>query len=235
MISRRALSWVAVVVSLLTWGLVAWEHWGLLHLGWRRAGVVLVLLGPLLVVYGVTLLRHLNVPFAADGTGDYGAAPPPQWIVPAMLAPLLIEWFERPLAGKGGLISFLVATRTTTLAALAVLVIYLITLLRLRYRLTPTSLEVYVDGRLIMAVPRGAIIYVQGIAGNAEAPEAERFGPVPGAVPVESPGVPFGQGVRVYYSRDGRPHIVVLAMTPELRRGLILWLTSYQEKQRKPQ
>lgn len=226
---------MAVSVSLITWGLVAYEHWGTLHLGWRRAGVVLVLVGPALVVYGVTLLRHLYTPPAPDGTGEYGASPPLQWVVPAMLAPLMVEWFDRPLAGNGGLIPFLVATRTTALAALAVLVLYLLALLRLRYRLTATHLEVCVDGRVVLAVARGAIIYVQGLAGNAEQAEAERYGPIPGAVPVEAPGVPFGQGARIYYNRDGRPHILVLAMTPELREALARWLTSHHEPVRRRQ
>jgi len=231
---RRTLSWLAVIVSLVTWGLVAFEHWGILQLDWHRAGVLLVLLGPLLVVYGVGLLRHVYTPPAPDGTGDYGGAPPPQWVVPAMLSPLLIEWFERPLTGRGGLITFLVATRTTTLAALAVLLLYLIALVRLRYRLTATHLEVYVAGKLVLAMQRGSVIYVQGIAGNAEQAEAERFGPVPGAIPVEAPGVPFGHGARVYYNRDGQPHILVLAMTPELREALTRWLMSHQTPVRKP-
>lgn len=223
---RRVSAWLTIVLSLVGFGFVAWQHWRILHLGWHRAGVALVALAPLIILYGATLLRQVYSTLAADGTGDYSAAPPDQFQVFFLLSPLLVDWFENPPLGRSTLVSSLVGLRMATLAALLVLFIYLVARLRLRYRLTPTHLEVVVDGKVVMALQREAIILIPGVAGNVEEAEAERLGAMSGVVPTDSPGVPFALGTRIYYAREGQPRILVVAMTPELQQALALWMNN---------
>lgn len=222
--ARRVAAWLLSLVTLLAWAFVAWEHWVYARGGWHGVGLPLVLLGPALVFYCAALVRSASQGVRPDGVGEYTSAPPLTWAPVAVLLPSAMDWFERPVGGRSVGSLMLQGVRGVALAVLILLVAYLLALLRTRYRLTPSELEVVADGKVVLAVRRELIIHIPGIGGNAAAAEAERSGLGPGLVPLDSPGVPFGGGARIYYRRNGQPRALGINMTPELREALILWM-----------